>query len=110
MDTKEYIDLTINTTTNEDLNTIIDAIYEIIPMKTIKFVELPTNNYVYMYINNNNYVDNLVDLLDNQLIMYSKMRYLLKLYTKNAEFPKRIHINKKGHKVETKKAIKTLTI
>jgi predicted RNA binding protein with dsRBD fold (UPF0201 family) len=110
MDTKEYIDLTINTTTNEDLNTIIDAIYEIIPMKTIKFVELPTNNYVYMYINNNNYVENLVDLLDNQLIMYSKMRYLLKLYTKNAEFPKRIHINKKGHKVETKKAIKTLTI
>jgi predicted RNA binding protein with dsRBD fold (UPF0201 family) len=110
MDPKEYIDLTINTTTNEDLNTIIDAIYEIIPMKTIKFVELPTNNYVYMYINNNNYVENLVDLLDNQLIMYSKMRYLLKLYTKNAEFPKRIHINKKGHKVETKKAIKTLTI
>ena len=110
MDTKEYIDLTINTTTNEDLNTIIDAIYEIIPMKTIKFVESPTNNYVYMYINNNNYVENLVDLLDNQLIMYSKMRYLLKLYTKNAEFPKRIHINKKGHKVETKKAIKTLTL
>ena len=59
MDPKEYIDLTINTTTNEDLNTIIDAIYEIIPMKTIKFVELPKNNYVYMYINNNNYVEKL---------------------------------------------------
>ena len=110
MDPKEYIDLTINTTTHEDLNTIIDAICKLIPMKTIKFIELPKNNYVYLYITNNNYVDNLVDLLDNQLTIYSKMRYLLKLYTKNAEFPRRIHINKKGHKVETKKAIKTLTL
>ena len=110
MDPKEYIDLTINTTTNDDLNTIINTICQLIPIKFIKFIELPTNNYVYLYITNNNYVDTLVDLLDNQLRMYSKMRYLLKLYTKNAEFPRRIHINKKGHKVETKKAIKTLTI
>ena len=110
MDPKEYIDLTINTTTNEHLNTIIDAICQLIPMKFIKFIELPTNNYVYLYITNHNYVDNLVDLLDNQLTIISNMRYLLKLYTKNAEFPRRIHINKKGHKIENEKAIKTLTI
>ena len=104
----ESIYLTISTTTDDELTNIITKIEEVIPNKYIKYIELPFNNYTYIYIKESGYFDILVELLDKIMIEYPKIRYKLEFYKEKSVYPYRIRINTKGKKIITKEAKKAL--
>ena len=105
---EEEIHLYIN---NSKLDLLIENLKDklIINNTEINILFIETN-YVQIIIKNIKLFDDICNFMDEYIIKSPELRYQINLFTKNKEYPYRIHINKQNKKIITKNASKLISI
>ena len=110
---KNYLLIKLHTPTSKIMEYIyIQLLKKLEKGKYEIFESSYQNNYLILDIINSdqNDLQNIVELFKKLQITYPSFRYLLEKKEENSKYPLRIHTNKKGRVIVTKRATKRLGI